>query len=388
MERKLAHIEVISSIEPIEGADKIEKAVVLGWECVVKKGEFKKGDVVIYVEVDSIMPEKPEYEFLRERKFRVRTIKLRGQVSQGLVLPLNALDNYLEVPKGIEKIKSALQPGDDVTKYLGITKYLSPSERAEFEQQERKLRNDKNKLKRFMMRYSWFRKMFLTKNQKKSWPYWVAKTDEERVQNIPQILEQFKDKEVYVTEKIDYQSVTFTGKMIPNTTPIIGKFLPKKFQFVVCSRNLTTNNKDSLYWKIAKKYNLEQILKENPTLTIQGEQGDTKVQGNKYGITEPTMWVFNIIDHERNYHYNYNELYNFCIKHNLECVPLLQQEPKIATCKLSKLGSTVQELVEFSKGKSVLADIPREGVVIRCIENGKKLLSFKVINPDFLLKYD
>lgn len=155
-----------------------------------------------------------------------------------------------------------------------------------------------------------------------------------------------------------------------------------KYQFVVCSRNLTTNNKNSLYWKIAKKYNIEQILKENQTLTIQCEQGDTKVQGNKYGITEPTMWVFNIIDHEKNYHYSYREMLSFCTPKGLPIVPRVSQD------YLKNYGSTVQELVEFSKSKSVLADIPREGIVVRCIENGKKLLSFKVINPDFLLKYN
>ena len=173
------------------------------------------------------------------------------------------------------------------------------------------------------------------------------------------------------------------------------KKLFTKYQFVVCSRNLTTDDKNSLYWKIAKKYNLEQILKENPTLTIQGEQGDTKVQGNKYGITKPTMWVFNIIDHEKNYHYNWFEMKQFCDKYNLQTVPILYQKLESETiivnrvhCTLSELGTTVQELVEFSKGKSVLADIPREGVVVRCIENGQKLLSFKVINPEFLLKYE
>lgn len=184
----------------------------------------------------------------------------------------------------------------------------------------------------------------------------------------------------------------------------IKKLLKKifiEYQFVVCSRNLTNNDKNSLYWKIAKKYNIEQILRENPTLTIQGEQGDTKVQGNKYGIKEPTMWVFNIIDHEKNYHYNYVEMTTFCLKYNLNYVPLIWL--KIPTeivnnihwkgaksfPKLSELGSTVQELVEFSKGKSVInPNVEREGIVVRCIENGKKLLSFKVINPDFLLKYN
>ena len=132
--RKLAHIEIITALSPIEGADKIEKATVLGWECVVKKGEFQVGDKIIYIEVDSVMPDKPEYEFLRDRKFRIRTIKLKGQVSQGLVLPLSTLDSYVKEKGGLKFIKSALEPGDDVTNYLGITKYLSPSEREELEQ--------------------------------------------------------------------------------------------------------------------------------------------------------------------------------------------------------------------------------------------------------------
>lgn len=377
-DRKLAHIEIIESLSPIEGADKIEVAQVLGWQCVVKKGEFRVGDKIIYVEVDSVMPEKPEYEFLRDRKFRVRTIKLRGQVSQGLVLLTGELKNFFV--------------GQDVTELLNITKYLSPSEQSELQQQEERIKLEKNKLKKFMMRYSWFRRLFLSRRQKEGFPYWVSKTDEERIQNMPQVLQQFADKEVYVTEKIDYQSVTFTGKMISNDTPLIGKFLPKKFKFVVCSRNLTTNDKNSLYWRIAEKYNIEKILKENPTLTIQGEQGDTKVQGNKYSIKEPTMWVFNIIDHEKNYHYNYQEMKTFCIDNNLNFVPQitsgLRQHGIFGLYKLSELGSTVQEIIEFSKGKSVLTDIPREGIVVRCIENGQKLLSFKAINPDFLLKYN
>jgi len=395
-QRKLAHIEIITALNSIEGADKIEVAEVLGWQCVVKKGEFKVGEKIIYIEVDSVMPEKPEYEFLRDRKFRIRTIRLKGQISQGLILPLRTIHTSLDT-----MLTSPDKIGDDVTEILGITKYLFPSEREEINQQERRFANDKNKLRKFMMRYSWFRKLWRRYvegyKELRRWPYWCTHTDEERIQNIPHVIKQFADKEVYITEKIDYQSGTWTGKMIQNPTPIIGKFLPKKYQFVVCSRNLTTNDKNSLYWKIAKKYNLEQILKENPTLTIQGEQGASNVQGNKYGIKEPTMWVFNIIDHEKNYHYNWTELQSFCLKYSLQTVPILEYYDSIKVKdgrnmtyypKLSRLGSTVQELVEFSKSKSVLADIPREGIVVRCIENGQKLLSFKVINPDFLLKYN
>ena len=184
MDRKLAHVEIIEEIFSIPNADKIEMVKVLGWECVVKKGEFKVGEKIVYVEVDSVMPEKPEYEFLRERKFRIRTIRLRGQISQGLVLPLSALPQN----------SSYFSIGHDVTELLGITKYLSPSEQSELQQQEEKIKFEKNRFKKFMMRYSWFRKFFLSRKQKSGFPYWVSKTDEERIQNIPHVLEQFKDK--------------------------------------------------------------------------------------------------------------------------------------------------------------------------------------------------
>lgn len=367
--RSLAHIEIVESLRPIDGADKIEVARVLGWECVVKKGEFKVGEKIIYVEVDSIMPPKPEYEFLRERNFRIKTIKLRGQISQGLVLPFD------------KKYYGDYPVGHDITEELGITKYLSLSEREEEVQQTPKHHwTKKYQLTKWLWKYKWFRNLIFP-IQTKGFPSWVSVTDEERIQNIPYVLEKFKDSVVYVAEKVDYQSVTFTGKLITCKIPFIGRFLPKKFQFIVCSRKMITNNKNSLYWKIAQKYNIEHILRENPTLTIQGEQGDTRVQGNKYGIKEPRLFVFNIIDHEKHYHYNINEILHFCNKYNLEMVPLL------FIGVLSTIGSTVQEVVEFSKGESRLANIPREGVVIRCVENGKKLLSFKAINPDFLLRY-
>lgn len=376
-ERKLAHIEQIASLEPIENSDFLEKAVVLGWNCVVKKGEFKVNDKVIYIEVDSCLPEKPEFEFMAKYKYRVKTIKLRGQVSQGMVLPISYLSRN---DKLLDKI---LQIGTDVTFDLGITKYLSKSEKDELAEDSRKITLEKSRMKKFMYRFNWYRRLFMPKKQVVGFPYWVNKTDEERIQNIPQVLNDFKDELVYVTEKIDYQSATFTGKMLPNTTPIIGKYLPEKFKFIVASRNLINNNKSSLYWQIATQYNFEKILKENPTLTIQGEQGGPKIQGNKYGISKPKIWIFNIYDHEKNYHYNYWEMLDFCNKYSLTPVPFISQ------VKLGHIATTVDEMIEYSEGKSVInPKINREGVVVRCVKDGKKLLSFKAVNPKFLLKYD
>ena len=378
--RKLATIQIIENITPIPNADNIVVAKILGWECVVKKDEFKIGEKVIYCEVDSVMPEKPEYEFLRERKFRIRTIKLRGQVSQGLVLPLSVLTDT----KGALARYAYSDVGTDATEILGITKYLTPTEQSEMQRQEERIKLEKNKLKKFFMRYSWFRKLFLTRTQKEGFPYWVQKTDEERIQNFPHVLQQFADKIVTITEKIDYQSVTFTGQLVPKYTGFLGRIIKtKKYKFVVCSRNLTTNDKNSLYWKIAKMYNIEEILKQNPRLTIQGEQGSTNVQGNKYALSKPALWVFNIYNHQKKYFYSHDEIDFFCGVWNLISAPLIYKG------RLKDFAQSVTEIVEKSKGKSVInPNIHREGIVVRCVESGQKLLSFKVINPDFLLKYE
>ncbi len=376
-DRKLAHVEKIDWIRPISGADNIELCGILGWQCIIaKKDNFNVGDYVIYCEVDSVVPEKPEFEFLRDRKFRIKTIKLRGELSQGLVLPISIFKQVC----GYELKEFDL--GDDLTKDLGIIKHLSPSEKEELIEEQRRIALEKNRIKKYMMRYSWFRRIFLSKKQKLGFPYWVQKTDEERIQNLgDKFVRENADKTVYVTEKIDYQSGTWTSKEVLKYSGLLGKFFPiKKTLFVVASRNLQTNNKDSLYWKIAEKYNLESICKKYPGIIIQGEQGDTKVQGNKYGIKGPKMWVFNIIT-PLGKHLNYAEMQDFCCKNKLDIVPL------VGFYKMSEIGSTVSDFLEFCKGRSALANIHREGVVVRCIEDGKKIISFKAINNDFLLKY-
>lgn len=378
-ERSLAHVEIITNIQPIPDAQKIEVATVLGWECVIKKGEFKIGEKIIYVEVDSVLPDVPEFEFLRDRKFRIRTIKLKGQVSQGLLLPLSVLNKV-----STYKVKlSSLRVGDDVTEKMKIVKYLTPSEREEMNQQSSKAHWTKNNVfTKWLWRYTWFRNL-IRPIKSKGFPKNVAKTDELRVQsikNFDRFISDYGDKEVYVTEKIDYMSSTFTTEWLSRAKGYLGKIIKPKKVFVVCSRNYRTNDKNSLYWKIAKKLKIDELLLSN-NLTIQGELGDMKVQGNKYGISEMKLWVFNVINHSTKYQFNYDEMKKFCDDNGLTTVPLVKK------CKLSEIGTTVNDFVEFSKGKSVLANIPREGVVIRCVEDGKVIFSFKSINPDFLLAY-
>ncbi len=188
--RKLASVKVIDAINPIEGADKIEVATIDGWNVVVRKNEFKVGDKIIYIEVDSILPERPEFEFMRERKFRVRTIKLRKQISQGICFPVNIL------PKGEWDID------EDVTEVLGVKKY-------ECDKWNQKIYNPIKKEKGFYrgflkpLFYKGIFKIIGNVNTLGEWPRLFPHTDEPRIQHIIKILqERYVDTPVYVTEKM------------------------------------------------------------------------------------------------------------------------------------------------------------------------------------------
>ena len=357
--RHLATIRNIASIRPIPGADKIEVTQVDGWECVVAKADkFKVGDKVVYIEIDSIVPERPEFEFLRDRKFRVRTIKLRKQISQGLVLPLTIL------PEGKQ-----YNINDDVTDILGIKKYDPQAE------QEAKLLTANNTYKtkiwypKFLMRFKWFRNLII-KPKKGNFPSWIVKTDEERIQNKTAMfnIEKENGTKFIVTEKIDGQSGTYFLERI-------GK---KKYEFGVCSRNIRLSKPtDSSYWTIAKQFEIEKCLKsligDYNRIVLQGEIIGTGIQGNKYKVDGYDFYAFNlIIDGKK---INTVEMTSFLTLYGIKSVPIVEEN--------MELKESVQDMVEYSKGKSVLLPSQkREGVVIR---NYERNISFKVINPDFLL---
>lgn len=228
MSRKLASIQKIISLEAIPNADKIMKATILGWECVVKKDEFNVGDLCVYIEVDSIVPDKPEFEFLRDRKFRMRTIKLRKQISQGLALSLSILpknNNYKE--------------GQDVTGLLGIKKY-DPEGELEQKLAQEKINRTNNKVHKFFLRYPWYRRFFL-KPKKDKFPSFIHKTDETRIQNIPNIINTEKDTVFSITEKLDG---CLSGRMLiqtDNGLKRISDIVNHKLPISVLSYNEKTN---------------------------------------------------------------------------------------------------------------------------------------------------
>jgi RNA ligase (TIGR02306 family) len=339
MERKLASIRRISDIQPIVGADMIELAIVDGWKVVVAKNVGHRiNDLVVYCEIDSFLPIREEFEFLRKSSFkkmgdqegfRLRTVKLRGQVSQGLILPivvLNPLDTNIYITPF---------EGLDVTEMLGIVKYEPPIP-AE-----------------------------LSGKVKGLFPSFIRKTDEERIQNLASEYEEMKKHTYYVTEKLDGSSATFYYN---------------NGEFSVCSRNLELlETEGNTFWKVARELDLENKLKEyGINLSIQGELIGESVQGNPYKIKGQTVRFFNLFDIDLQEYHSLSMFQLLMTDLGLETVPVLNTH--------FHLPETIDELLLMADGKSELnPNFDREGVVIRSLD---RKISFKVISNKFLLKYE
>lgn len=344
--RKLASIQTVKAIAPIEGADKIETATILGWSCVVLKGKYKVGDLCVYCEVDSLIPRTEWSEFLfkgddkKKDTFRLKTIRLRGQVSQGLVLPIDVIPTSPQEDGKPFYQYGMYQEGIDVTEILGIEKYEPPIP-AQLQGQVRGMR-----------------------------PSFIPKTDETRIQAEPQVLERHKGKRFYITEKIDGSSMTA---------------YINDGEFGVCSRKIDLKEtEENTFWKVARALDLEgKLRKLNRNLAIQGELHGEGIQGNKYKLKGQDFRAFNIYDIDKAQFLSFHDFKTLCEHLGVCTVPKVNE---------ITLNHTVEELVEMSKDMSRLnPKTKREGIVLRPIveERDSDLgrLSFKVINPEFLLKY-
>lgn len=353
--RKLASIQQINDIQPIEGKDRIVLATVEGWKVIVTK-DFNIGDKVVYIEIDSVLPEKPEFEFLRSKNFRIKTMKMGGAISQGICFPLSILP---------EKYRDC-EIGEDVTSVIGVTQYEPTMDK------EPAVKDKKSKkYPAFLMRFAWFRKLVLPKPRKGGFPSFISKTDEERIQNMPWII---NDKREWIaTEKVDGQSGSFC--LVRHK----GLFRDR-FEYIVCSRNLRIFHPDgSSYWRVSEKYQIENALKnmigDRDWIAIQGECIGPKIQKNKYGRDDYELYVFNLIyptgrvDSVR--------AKSICENHGLNFVPII----KIGYI----LPNSVDEILEYADGQSALADTMREGIVFRSKDCK---LSFKAVSPKFLLRWD
>ncbi|MFW5803781.1 MAG: RNA ligase (ATP) [bacterium] len=346
MERKMAHIEVINNIFSIPNADAIECLNVLGWEVVAKKGSFKIGDKVVYLEIDSWCPHElaPFLSKGKEPRIyngikgeRVKSIRLRGQISQGLVLPINILDGKIPPEKR--------DVGLDVADVIGIQKW----EREIPAQLQGQIKCD-----------------FPT--------YYISKTNVERIQNYPNLFEEFKETPAYIAVKIDGTSSTFV--MCDD-------------ELHVCSRNFSLKETQrNTYWKMFYKYDIKNIIEDwkNKTkkqgLAIQGEVAGPGIQKNPLKLTDIQLFVFDVYDVEQHRYFSYQELMDFCSNYNLPNVP-------IDNDNFDMSNLSVEDLLNYAKGNYSNGGI-REGIVVRPLIPKyspilKGRLSIKAINNDYLL---
>jgi RNA ligase (TIGR02306 family) len=327
---KQAVISKVLAINPIEGADAVESVRVDGWNVVARKGDFKVGDKVVYVCIDSILPvERPEFAFLAKGgSGRIKTRTIRGALSQGICFPLNIL------PAGTYEI------GTDVTDLIGATHYEKPVP------------------------------AHLMGQVKGDFPGWFPKTDETMLQSALPVLDEFRGKPYYISIKIDGTS---------------GSFYFNNGEFGVCSRNMELKNDgQNTYWKIAEQNDLESKLRKlNRNLAIQGEIAGEGIQKNRLGIRGHKLFVFNIYDINAGVLVSFEELKQLVSDLGLTMVPLLEEG--------DSFNYTLDELLEKAKGTYEGTNSRREGIVIRPKEGFycKTLYgrpSFKVLSNDYLQK--
>lgn len=397
-ERELAYVVTINEIRPIAGKDRVECAVIGGWTCMVPKGAFQPGDPGIYFEIDSKVPvDNAPFEFCAKYKGHIKTQKYKTPdgsfYSQGLLMSANDFgwtveNNYIVDNKGVQHI-----PGDGntmfLTEQLGIVYY-------EVEDNKRKAKSNPDakinaafarhpkiakKFGKTIKKYKILRKIFLfffgKKKDTRNWPAWVVKTDEERIQNCPQMLD---DKSEWIaTEKIDGTSTTFTMRR--------GKF--GKYDFYVCSRNVVfdTPNKScyydtNVYLEMAQKYDIENVLKDilerNKDLewvTIQGETFGAGIQKRDYGMTNHDFRAFNFIT-SLSGRWNSIDAAKFLDRYRIPWVPIIDNA--------FILPDTVEELLNIATDISLIDGGMREGLVFRS-QDGTK--SFKAVSNEFLIRF-
>lgn len=333
MINKNASIEKIDRIYSHPNADMLEIAEILGFKVCIKKGEFQENEKCIYIRTDTIVEDLPQYEFLRNKNFRIKTIKLRGEVSQGLCLPLRSFN-----------ILDKTEIGKDVSIDVGASHYEKPIP------------------------------ISLTGLVKGSFPSFLIRTDEPQVKNFPNIIEEFKDKLIYITLKADGTS---------------GTCYLKDENFGVCSRNLELKEEESsVYWKMARKFKVEEALKAFRSIypgdyACQFEIVGPGVQKNPLKLTENSIRVFNLFSITRQCYSHYETLVEFCIDNNLPLADVIYA---------GKFDFTLERLQEIANKIEYIPGVEGEGIVIRPIQEEysnilKGRLSIKVLNENYSIRH-
>ena len=388
-ERELAYVVKVDKIRPIEGKDRVECAVVGGWTLMIPKDQFKPGDLGVYFEIDSKCPAKEPFLFLEKRNYKIKTQKFKAGdghfFSQGLLMAFS--DFGWEADKYKE--------GDFLTNELGITYYDEEDEKrkkgkvnpdAKYQRMmNRHPKLAKSKFGRWCMKHKTAKKILYfilggdKKNAAKKFPYWVVKTDEERIQNCFNRMKEIDTKWI-ATEKRDGTSTTMSLKGHG-----------KKQEYVVCSRNVVmTNRKDgswydvNVYTEMSDKYGIENVLKQLLTdeyefVTIQGETFGEGIQKRDYGLKEHVFEVFNVIFGYKDgttKRLNPIEMKELLDKYDIPSVPIVDTE--------YVMPETCEEVLNVCGGEAAIYGGMREGLVFRSVDG---VNSFKAVDNNFLVKY-
>ena len=385
--RARAYVVTIDEIRPIEGYDRVEYARTNGWWVIINKADnLAVGDKCVYFEVDSkVNPLDERFAFLEKRDFRIKTIKMCKVYSQGLLIPLS---HFPELGN--------LDVNTDVTEALKVIYYVpadnerkanTPDPNAKYiSMAARHPKLAKKKWFRWLMKRQWGKKLLFVffgkkKDTPKGWPThfpFIHKTDEERCENLPQVLGY--DKPLIVTEKLDGTSTTF----------ILERKGKKKFEFYVLSRNVRQKDEKqscyhdhNIYWDMAFKYNIEDVLKKMLTarpdlkyVCIQGESVGS-VQGNPLKLTEDDFYAFNFIDSDRG-RWPSTEGAVLLANYGIKWVPILDTN--------FMMPSDMEEFKQMATAKSVVNPaVMREGIVLR---DPTIDFSFKNVSREYLLKHE
>jgi len=356
MSRKLASIVRIRETRPIKDADRIEIAVMedKAWQCVTGKGEFRPGDLAVYFEVDSFLPKKDPYLFLEgrcnkkmlnEEGYRLKTIKLRGELSQGMLISPDKFPELEDLPAGT-----------DVTEILGIRLYEAPVPAC------------------------------LAGEVKGAFPGFLSKSDQERLQNLPDYFERMKGVEFEITLKMDGSSMTAYAYKFPDTS---------RRATGICSRNLELKRpeedsvKINTFWGIAGHLDLERRMKKLfRNIAIQGEVCGEGIQSNRCGIRGQNLFVYDIFDIDTHSYLPQPERLRLMKTLNHMDDVMIEHVPVFCFCRIFNRFGSFDEIHDWVAEQPGYNGTMCEGAVFKSVQpvNGR-VVSFKVINNNYLLKY-
>jgi hypothetical protein len=335
--RKLTSIQKVEEVFPILGADTIEHIRTQGWHVVVKKEQFKVNDLCVYFEIDSLLPNIPQFAFLEKGQklkksiiengvevegWRLKTISLQGQISQGLALPLNDFPDILNPIEGM-----------DVTSLIGVNKYEPPLPAC------------------------------LSGEAKGSFPGFLSKTDEDRIQILLHMLDQYRGQRFYLTTKLDGSSCTC---------------FKHENEFNVCGRTLNFRESDTnLMWRIANRYNLKERFPNG--YSIQSECAGEGIQKNRHKLKGQDLYIFYVVNINTGEYLKLDDMKAFVKEIGMKTVPIFNEN--------FILDHTLEQILDMANQPCPLnPTVPQEGFVFRLYDSTKKI-TFKAISNEYLLKY-